>query len=87
MTSDQGFIVSMSQLVSFQLISGGKCPGAARHVARIGLDFIVGHDMQLQLVTLAVRLLTVLHGTAPEFLPGGDLNPDNVVHLDAVLQQ
>ena len=59
---------AMTQFVPVEFVDGDKCPVTARDVALEWFDVVMGEEMELELVSLAIRLLTVMLGTAPELL-------------------
>ena len=54
------FLTAVTQLVSVQFVPGHKGPATARDVTLEGLDVVMREEMQLELVSLAVGLITVL---------------------------
>ena len=78
--------LGVTLLVSVELGLSDEAPGAARLITLIWFDVVVNtQQVQLQLVTLAIGLLTVR--TTPELLTRGYPDSDNLVNLDSVPEQ
>ena len=85
--ADEGLALDVALLVTQQLGAGHEGPVTAGLRTGEGPDVVMTQDVQLQLVTLPVRLPAPGLWAAPELLTGGDLDPDDGVDLDPVLQQ
>jgi len=54
------FVTFMAQFVPVQFVPGHECPVTAWYVTLEGFDIVMREEMQLELVSLAVGLITVL---------------------------